>query len=112
MSHVARPLPTQDNTNTEKRGQTFMPRVGVEPTIPVFERTKTCHALDRVATIIGQTLNIVIYPLPEVKSFEQNQNCHQIPSKRNLVRNIQFANKMLPELGIISVQSKLMYVNF
>jgi hypothetical protein len=27
--------------------------VGFEPTIPVFERTKTVHALDRAATVIG-----------------------------------------------------------
>jgi hypothetical protein len=30
-----------------------MPRVGFEPTIPAFERTKTVHTLDRAATVIG-----------------------------------------------------------
>jgi hypothetical protein len=30
-----------------------MPIVGFEPTIPAFERTKTVHALDRAATVIG-----------------------------------------------------------
>jgi hypothetical protein len=30
-----------------------MPRVGFEPTIPVFERAKTVHALDRAVTVIG-----------------------------------------------------------
>jgi hypothetical protein len=30
-----------------------MPRVGFKPTIPVFERAKTFHALDRAATVIG-----------------------------------------------------------
>jgi hypothetical protein len=30
-----------------------MPRVAFEPTIPVFERTKTVHALDGAATVIG-----------------------------------------------------------
>jgi hypothetical protein len=30
-----------------------MPRVGFEPTIPVFERAKTIHALDRAVTDIG-----------------------------------------------------------
>jgi hypothetical protein len=29
-----------------------MPRVGFKPTIPVFERAKTIHALDRAATIV------------------------------------------------------------
>jgi hypothetical protein len=33
--------------------QTSMPRVEFEPTIPAFERTKTVHALDRAATVIG-----------------------------------------------------------
>jgi hypothetical protein len=30
-----------------------MPLVGFEPTIPVFERAKTFHALDCAATVIG-----------------------------------------------------------
>jgi hypothetical protein len=30
-----------------------MPRVGFEPTIPVFERAKTVHALELAATVIG-----------------------------------------------------------
>jgi hypothetical protein len=30
-----------------------MPQVGFDPTIPVFERAKTVHVLDRVATVIG-----------------------------------------------------------
>jgi hypothetical protein len=36
-----------------KRRQTSMPRVGFEPTIPVFEREKTFHAVDCAATVIG-----------------------------------------------------------
>jgi hypothetical protein len=35
-----------------KRTQTYMPWVGFEPTIPVFERAMTVHALDRAATVI------------------------------------------------------------
>jgi hypothetical protein len=31
-----------------------MPQVGFEPTIPVFEREKTVHALDRAASVIGR----------------------------------------------------------
>jgi hypothetical protein len=30
-----------------------MRRVGLQPTIPVFERAKTVHALDRAAVVIG-----------------------------------------------------------
>jgi hypothetical protein len=37
----------------KKRGQTSMPRVGFETTIPVFERAKTFHALDRATYVIG-----------------------------------------------------------
>jgi hypothetical protein len=29
-----------------------MPRVGIEPTNPVFERTKRVHVLDRAETVI------------------------------------------------------------
>jgi hypothetical protein len=36
-----------------KRTQTSMPRVGCEPTTPVFERAKTVHALERAAAVIG-----------------------------------------------------------
>jgi hypothetical protein len=31
-----------------------MPGVGFEPTIPVFERVNTVHALDRAAAVIGK----------------------------------------------------------
>jgi hypothetical protein len=36
-----------------------MPRAGFEPNIPVFERAKTVHALDREATVIGNCQGIV-----------------------------------------------------
>jgi hypothetical protein len=50
----ARPLPTHKTTQTQnKRTQTSMPRVGFEPTIPVFERAKTVHDLDGATTVIG-----------------------------------------------------------
>jgi hypothetical protein len=51
---VSRPLPTHRTTQIEnKRTQTFMPRVGFESMIPVSERAKTVHGLDRAATVIG-----------------------------------------------------------
>jgi hypothetical protein len=31
-----------------------MPRVGFEPTMPVFERAKAVHALDRAVTVISR----------------------------------------------------------
>jgi hypothetical protein len=50
ISHVARPLPTQDDTNTEER-RTSMPRVWIRTPIPLFERKKIFRALDRAATV-------------------------------------------------------------
>jgi hypothetical protein len=44
---------TQNNTNTDKRIQTSMPQVGFEPTVLVFERAKTVHALDQSCSIVG-----------------------------------------------------------
>jgi hypothetical protein len=37
-----------------------MPRVGFEPTIPVFERAKTVHAVDCAATVIGFQSSLVV----------------------------------------------------
>jgi hypothetical protein len=51
---VTRPLPTHRTTQTQnKRTQTSVPRVGFEPMIPVFERAKTVHAVDRAVTVNG-----------------------------------------------------------
>jgi hypothetical protein len=51
---VARLLPTQRTTQTQnERTETFMPQVGFEPTMPVFECKKTVYALDHEATVIG-----------------------------------------------------------
>jgi hypothetical protein len=55
---VARPLPRQRTTQTQnKRTQTSMPWVGIESTIPVFERAKAVHALDRAETVIGRVIS-------------------------------------------------------
>jgi hypothetical protein len=37
-----------------------MPRVGIEPTISVFETAKTVHVLDRAATVIGQLFTLSV----------------------------------------------------
>jgi hypothetical protein len=50
----ARPLRTQKTTQTQNSlPQAPMRRVEFEPTISVLERTKTVHALDCAATVIG-----------------------------------------------------------
>jgi hypothetical protein len=52
---VARTLPTHIITQTQnKHTQAFMSCVGFEPTIPVFERAKTFHALDCTETAVGK----------------------------------------------------------
>jgi hypothetical protein len=51
---VARSLPTHRTTQTQnKYPQISTPQVGFEPKIPVLERPKTVHALDRASTVIG-----------------------------------------------------------
>jgi hypothetical protein len=51
---IARPLPAHMTAQTQnKRTQISVTRVGIEPTIPVFERAKTFNALDRAATAIS-----------------------------------------------------------
>jgi hypothetical protein len=48
-------------TRTEKkRGQTYMPRVGFEPRVKVFERAKTFHALDQEVTVIDRIMYKVL----------------------------------------------------
>jgi hypothetical protein len=42
-----------------------MPGVGFKPTTPEFERTKTVHALDSAATVIGPTVFISINYEPQ-----------------------------------------------
>jgi hypothetical protein len=51
LGRVISPSQGRYVTRTQnKRTQTYMPRVGFEPTIPAVERAKTVHALDREDT--------------------------------------------------------------
>jgi hypothetical protein len=59
---VARPLPVLRTTQTQnKRIQTSTPRVGFEPTTPVFERAKTAHALDCAVNLIGVMVKLYAF---------------------------------------------------
>jgi hypothetical protein len=61
---VARPLPNHRTTQTQNKcTQTSILWVGFEPTIPAFERGKTVHTLDRSATVIGNSIYLLIYVL-------------------------------------------------
>jgi hypothetical protein len=55
--YIAKPLPTQDGVTQKKRGHISMPRAGFEPTIPVFERSKTIWASDRTAKLHFSRMN-------------------------------------------------------
>jgi hypothetical protein len=56
---VTRPLHTHRTRQTQNEcTQISAPRVGFEPTIPVFERSETVHALDSVTTVIGSYSNV------------------------------------------------------
>jgi hypothetical protein len=56
---VTRPLPAHRTQTQNKRRETSMSWVGFESTIPVFERAKTFHPLDRAATVIGQMMDLL-----------------------------------------------------
>jgi hypothetical protein len=56
-----------------------MPRVGFEPTIPVLERVKTVHGLDRAATVIGSSSaeEVLIILIKALRSYlPQHLLCH------------------------------------
>jgi hypothetical protein len=56
----ARALPRHRTTQTQNKcTQTYMPQLGFEPTIPVFQRTKTVHTLDLAATVIGYIMHLL-----------------------------------------------------
>jgi hypothetical protein len=60
-----------------------MPRVGFEPTIPVFERAKTVHALDGATTVIGRQrwVNNIKIGLKEILyDYVKNFNVNEIPN--------------------------------
>jgi hypothetical protein len=57
---VARPLPGRRTTQTQNIcTQTAMHRMVFEPQIPVFERSKTIHALDSAVTVICK-YNVIV----------------------------------------------------
>jgi hypothetical protein len=60
ISPVTRPLLTEHSMNTNEM-RIFVPRVGLEPKIPMFQWAKTFHALDHVAHAIGRWLVYIVY---------------------------------------------------
>jgi hypothetical protein len=71
----ARPLPAHRTAQTQiKHTHTSMPQVVFEPTIPMFERTKTVHTSDRAAIVIGQ-LHLHLF-------FSQVRSCKEEIKRR------------------------------
>jgi hypothetical protein len=58
--------------------QTCMPWVGFEPTISVFERAKTIHALNRPATVNGRKFDYQ-GNIPRLQFFDFNLEIVSIP---------------------------------
>jgi hypothetical protein len=57
---VARLIPAHRTTQTQNnRTHTSIPQMGFEPTIPVFERAKTIHALDRATNVVGNLYHCI-----------------------------------------------------
>jgi hypothetical protein len=58
---VARPIPTHRTTQTQnKRTQTSMPRVGLEPTFQVFELANTVHVQTAEIVCSSSTQGMVV----------------------------------------------------
>jgi hypothetical protein len=53
ISPLARPLPTQDSINLEEKGTDIHASSGRRTHDPSVQASKTFHALDRAATVIG-----------------------------------------------------------
>jgi hypothetical protein len=85
---IAKPLPTHRTTQTQnKRIHTSMPWVGFESTIPVFERAKTFHALDRAATLFVRLDGSNV----QKKKKKKEHNCAVI--QNNKLASIQINSK-------------------
>jgi hypothetical protein len=67
--------------------------VGLEPTIPAFERAKAVRALDRAATVIGTFKHYI----DKFHASQNGDNVIQGPNKRNI------AVKCFPFLYILEV---------
>jgi hypothetical protein len=80
---TARRAPWMRDREQKKRGHTSMFRVGFEPTIPVFERAKIFHVIDRKATVIVFILNYLIKLLIIT---EYNITHHLFGIKKNYVK--------------------------
>jgi hypothetical protein len=125
---VERPLPIHRTTQTQNKStQASMSQVGFEPTIPVFERVKTVHALDRAATAIGYGLlssitvpAITISPCvncrainPFTFSVDHGPKCSEVTHRKDvtptilIVTNLKIIHNRNNKIKIISLDEVL-----
>jgi hypothetical protein len=69
-----------------------MPRVGFEPTTPVFEREKTVHALDRATTVIGKITDIGLH---------NDEDKHMMLSSCQIRNYYKFSSSGKPQIAYI-----------
>jgi hypothetical protein len=63
--------------------------LGFEPTIPVFERAKMIHALDRAATVIGISSLLPSYILHSTLLSETPNLCYSRSARDQFRTNIK-----------------------
>jgi hypothetical protein len=91
---IARPLPTHKTQLQNKRTQTYIPRVGFEPTIPMFERAKSVHDLDEAATLMGTNFAWIIF---RYDSRDYEAPCEaKRPSARKTSQLVMVPEGLLP----------------
>jgi hypothetical protein len=74
-----------------------MPWAELEPTIPVFEREKIIHALDRAATVIG-TL------------YFRNRNLSWMPERRTRASNAASHVQVVTDVKIVRYSDKMWWI--
>jgi hypothetical protein len=101
---IARPLPAHWALQTQnKRTQKFMHLVGFEPTMPVFERAKTVHALDRASSVLGNhTRSFLKVFSPYIKSVQACQSEY-----RKIVGNRSYTLGATASVKLCSISSEL-----
>jgi hypothetical protein len=67
-------LHTKQHKHKEMRVD-FIPRVGLEPTIPVLEQAKTVHALGREATVIGNNFIMALLNYENINCIQYEYMC-------------------------------------
>jgi hypothetical protein len=111
---VSRPLPTHRTTQTQnKRTQTSMHCVGFEPTILVFEREKTVHALECAVTVIGRAnFPSRIFPTASPKICVKTvfPRCREVPQVAKIMEFL-YCSKRSETTNVHRLSDEVPYVD-